>query len=275
MRKCSDPVPDPAMIDRGSGISGRAGLPAFRAAGNGWRRPSTRWPSAAAWSRSRSATSRRSGFPCDPDARSRELPRPDRRGARSRRPRRRGPDRRLVQRARSPRSLPPASPSACAGWCWCRRCRRTGQPDRAGTLLPAGAAAAEPAVSAATRRRARCRRSARRFRSCVGSACGSSPASDAASRVPSLSPTRMAARIQWIEAYRFSDPSTISQPVLVITGEDGLDRVVLPALTRRYLRRLPARAARRASAHRPPRTADQAAEFAELVQRVSLNEIGE
>ena len=54
-----------------------------------------------------------------------------------------------------------------------------------------------------------------------------------------LSPTRMAARLRWNEAYQFADPSEISQPVLVITGEDGLDRVVSPVLTRRYLAALP------------------------------------
>jgi pimeloyl-ACP methyl ester carboxylesterase len=54
-----------------------------------------------------------------------------------------------------------------------------------------------------------------------------------------LSPTRMAARLRWNEAYQFVDPSAVAQPVLVITGEDGLDRVVSPHLTRRYLSALP------------------------------------
>jgi pimeloyl-ACP methyl ester carboxylesterase len=54
-----------------------------------------------------------------------------------------------------------------------------------------------------------------------------------------LSPTRMAARLRWNESYQFVDPKEISQPVLVITGEDALDRVVSPALTRRYLSALP------------------------------------
>jgi pimeloyl-ACP methyl ester carboxylesterase len=54
-----------------------------------------------------------------------------------------------------------------------------------------------------------------------------------------LSPSRMAARLRWNDAYRFTEPGQISQPVLVMTGEDGLDRVVAPELTRRYLAALP------------------------------------
>lgn len=55
-----------------------------------------------------------------------------------------------------------------------------------------------------------------------------------------MSPSRMAARLRWTEAFQYSDVSEVGQPVLVITGEDGLDRVVDPALTRRYLSALPA-----------------------------------
>lgn len=54
-----------------------------------------------------------------------------------------------------------------------------------------------------------------------------------------LSPTRMATRIKWLEAFGFSDASTFRKPVAVITGEPGLDRVVRPELTRRYLDVLP------------------------------------
>jgi pimeloyl-ACP methyl ester carboxylesterase len=82
-----------------------------------------------------------------------------------------------------------------------------------------------------------------------------------------LSPTRMAARLRWNEAYEFVDPSEVSQPVLVITGEDGLDRVVSPDLTRRYLSSL-------RDAHHVvlPRTGHiglltKPAEFAEMVQQ--------
>jgi pimeloyl-ACP methyl ester carboxylesterase len=54
-----------------------------------------------------------------------------------------------------------------------------------------------------------------------------------------LSPTRMARRIQWLDGYPFSDPSSVSAPALIITGEDALDKIVAPALTRQYLRHLP------------------------------------
>jgi 3-oxoadipate enol-lactonase len=50
-----------------------------------------------------------------------------------------------------------------------------------------------------------------------------------------VSPARLACRVRWNEKYQFGDPSRIDRPVLVITGEDGLDRVVPPELTRRYL----------------------------------------
>jgi pimeloyl-ACP methyl ester carboxylesterase len=54
-----------------------------------------------------------------------------------------------------------------------------------------------------------------------------------------LSPTRMATRIQWLRRFQFSDPSCIRKPVLVITGEAGLDRVVAPVLTHRYVDAIP------------------------------------
>lgn len=54
-----------------------------------------------------------------------------------------------------------------------------------------------------------------------------------------VSPTRMAARIGWLGQFRFSDPALIRKPVMVITGEPGLDRVVAPALTRRYVDAIP------------------------------------
>jgi pimeloyl-ACP methyl ester carboxylesterase len=54
-----------------------------------------------------------------------------------------------------------------------------------------------------------------------------------------LSPTRMAARLQWTADYRYGDPGQLRRRVLVITGEDGLDRVVSPELTRRYLAAVP------------------------------------
>lgn len=54
-----------------------------------------------------------------------------------------------------------------------------------------------------------------------------------------MSPARMARRITWIDGYEFTDPRRITAPTLIITGEDGLDRVVPPELTRRYLQALP------------------------------------
>jgi pimeloyl-ACP methyl ester carboxylesterase len=54
-----------------------------------------------------------------------------------------------------------------------------------------------------------------------------------------LSPTRMTTRLKWLGAFSFSDPASFTKPVLVLTGEAGLDRVVRPELTARYLRALP------------------------------------
>ncbi|MGQ0732851.1 MAG: alpha/beta fold hydrolase [Acidobacteriota bacterium] len=82
-----------------------------------------------------------------------------------------------------------------------------------------------------------------------------------------LSPTRMARRIRWVTAHAFADAATIRVPTLVITGEEGLDRVVPAALTRRYLEVLP-----RARAVTLPRTGhiglvSRPAAFAELVRQ--------
>jgi pimeloyl-ACP methyl ester carboxylesterase len=54
-----------------------------------------------------------------------------------------------------------------------------------------------------------------------------------------LSPTRMTRRLQWLGQFQFSDPASFAKPVMVVTGEPGLDRVVRPELTARYLRALP------------------------------------
>ena len=54
-----------------------------------------------------------------------------------------------------------------------------------------------------------------------------------------VSPKRMAARINWLAKYSFSDSSCISQPVMIITGEPGLDRVVPTHLTERYATAIP------------------------------------
>ena len=54
-----------------------------------------------------------------------------------------------------------------------------------------------------------------------------------------LSPSRMATRLRWTEDFQYADPSEIRQRVLVITGEERLDHVVAPELTKRYLAALP------------------------------------
>jgi 2-succinyl-6-hydroxy-2,4-cyclohexadiene-1-carboxylate synthase len=54
-----------------------------------------------------------------------------------------------------------------------------------------------------------------------------------------LSPTRMTTRLRWLGQFEFSDPRSFDKPVMVITGEPGLDRVVPPEMTARYLRALP------------------------------------
>jgi pimeloyl-ACP methyl ester carboxylesterase len=53
------------------------------------------------------------------------------------------------------------------------------------------------------------------------------------------SPPKMARRVKWAEAYRFTDPSRVQAPVLVVTGEPGLDRVVPVEVSRRTLAQLP------------------------------------
>jgi len=54
-----------------------------------------------------------------------------------------------------------------------------------------------------------------------------------------LSPSRMSRRVEWLAAHRFTSLSAVQAPTLVVTGEDGLDRVVAPELSRRCLDELP------------------------------------
>jgi pimeloyl-ACP methyl ester carboxylesterase len=54
-----------------------------------------------------------------------------------------------------------------------------------------------------------------------------------------VSVMRMARRLRWVEAHEFCEPSRITAPVLVITGEDRLDRVVPTSQTREYVACLP------------------------------------
>lgn len=83
----------------------------------------------------------------------------------------------------------------------------------------------------------------------------------------SISPTRMATRLAWFGAFAFSNPSAFVKPAMIITGEPGLDRVVRPELTHRYLDALPqaqhavlARTGHLGVSTRP-------ADFADLVRR--------
>jgi len=48
-------------------------------------------------------------------------------------------------------------------------------------------------------------------------------------------PARMARRIAWARAHQFADLRHVQSPVLIVTGEPGLDRVVPVDVTRRYL----------------------------------------
>lgn len=53
-----------------------------------------------------------------------------------------------------------------------------------------------------------------------------------------MSPSKMARRVQWAQAHAFADPGAITAPVLVVTGEPGLDKVVAMDECRRYLNQL-------------------------------------
>ena len=53
------------------------------------------------------------------------------------------------------------------------------------------------------------------------------------------SPPRMARRVRWAETHRFADPARVQAPVLVVTGEPGLDRVVPVEVSRRTLDLVP------------------------------------
>ena len=49
------------------------------------------------------------------------------------------------------------------------------------------------------------------------------------------SPSRMARRIAWARAHHFADPHSVKAPVLLLTGEAELDRIVPVDVTKRYL----------------------------------------
>lgn len=48
-------------------------------------------------------------------------------------------------------------------------------------------------------------------------------------------PSRMARRIAWARSHHFADLGRVESPVLIVTGEPGLDRIVPVDVTRRYL----------------------------------------
>ena len=83
----------------------------------------------------------------------------------------------------------------------------------------------------------------------------------------SISPARMARRISWLKQFQFSDPSAFTKPAMVITGEPGLDRVVRPELTRRYLDALPQASYAVLSRTGHLGVSTRPKEFAELVHR--------
>jgi len=53
-----------------------------------------------------------------------------------------------------------------------------------------------------------------------------------------MSAVKMARRIHWAQAHCFAEPSAVNAPVLVITGEPALDRVVPVAVSERNITRL-------------------------------------
>ncbi len=54
-----------------------------------------------------------------------------------------------------------------------------------------------------------------------------------------MSPVRMARRIRWSDGYTFTDSARVQVPVLLVTGEPGLDRIVPVDVSRRALERMP------------------------------------
>ncbi len=91
--------------------------------------------------------------------------------------------------------------------------------------------------------------------------------------VTRVSPSRMARRVRWIETYKFSDASAVHIPALVVTGEEHLDRIVAPELTRKYLALWPHARYHRLAATGHIGSMTKAAEFARLVSAFA-NEIG-
>jgi pimeloyl-ACP methyl ester carboxylesterase len=53
------------------------------------------------------------------------------------------------------------------------------------------------------------------------------------------SPGKMARRVRWAEAHRFAGADAVRAPVMIVTGEPGLDRVVPVEVSRRNLEQFP------------------------------------
>jgi pimeloyl-ACP methyl ester carboxylesterase len=54
-----------------------------------------------------------------------------------------------------------------------------------------------------------------------------------------VSPHKMARRVRWSDAHRFADLVRVTAPVLVVTGEPGLDRVVPVEVSQRTVTHMP------------------------------------
>ena len=91
--------------------------------------------------------------------------------------------------------------------------------------------------------------------------------------VTRVSPSRMARRVRWIDNYQFSDAAAVRVPALVVTGEEHLDRIVAPELTRKYLALWPQARYHCLASTGHIGSVTRAAEFARLVSAFA-NEIG-
>jgi pimeloyl-ACP methyl ester carboxylesterase len=91
--------------------------------------------------------------------------------------------------------------------------------------------------------------------------------------VTRVSPSRMARRVRWVERYSFSNVAALQIPALVVTGEDHLDRIVPPPLTRKYLEIWPHARYHRLRSTGHIGSVTKAAEFALLVSTFA-HEIG-
>jgi pimeloyl-ACP methyl ester carboxylesterase len=54
-----------------------------------------------------------------------------------------------------------------------------------------------------------------------------------------MSPAKMARRVEWAQLHHFAVPAQVKAPVMVMTGEPGLDRVVPMQVSEQLLARFP------------------------------------